>query len=221
MATLSGFAQFKHGAAGNDFAAMTQKRGNELLQVQQLRPVVDQGHHVHAEGVLHLRHLVEIIQHDLRDFATLQLDHGAHTGFIRLIAQIGNAFEFLVSHQFADLDEQVGFVYLVRQLINDDGLAATFFQIFKVGSCTHDASAATGSVAFPNAIQSVNDPGSREIRGLHDCNEFFDVYRRIFENLEAGIDDVGKIVRRYIGGHTNSNTGRPIHQQIRKSRRKN
>ena len=34
MAALAGFTQFEHGATRDDFAAMAQKSGDELFQVQ-------------------------------------------------------------------------------------------------------------------------------------------------------------------------------------------
>ena len=82
MAALARFAQFEYGAACNDFTAMRQKAFQHLLQVQQLRLAIHQCHHVHAESVLQLGLLVEIIEHHFRHFAALQFDHYAHAGFI-------------------------------------------------------------------------------------------------------------------------------------------
>src|SRR4030065_37763 len=49
------------GAAGDNFAAVAQEGVEHLPQVKQPRLAFDQRHHVHAEGVLHLRLLVQIV----------------------------------------------------------------------------------------------------------------------------------------------------------------
>ena len=77
-----------------------------LLEVQQLRPAVDQRDHVHAEGVLQLRLLVQVVQHDFRHFAALELDHDAHAGLVGLVADVADAFQLLVAHQLGDALEQ-------------------------------------------------------------------------------------------------------------------
>ena len=41
--------------------------------------------HIDAEDALHGRLFVEVIEHDLANFARLQLDNNAHTVFVRLI----------------------------------------------------------------------------------------------------------------------------------------
>ena len=74
-----------------------EERLEQLLQVQQARLAVDQRHHVHAEGVLQLRHLVQVVQHHLGDLAALELDHHAHAGLVGLVAQVGDALEALLA----------------------------------------------------------------------------------------------------------------------------
>src|SRR3546814_5863343 len=49
----------------------------DLLEVQQLRAAVDQRHHVDAEHRLHLRLLVEVVEHHLGRVAALD-QGGAH-----------------------------------------------------------------------------------------------------------------------------------------------
>ncbi|CAG0966414.1 partial DNA gyrase subunit A, partial [Anaerolineae bacterium] len=72
---------------------------DELLEVQEPRLSVDQRDHVHAEAVLQLRQLVEIVEDDLRDLAALELDDDAHAGLVRLVLQVGDAFDLLVVDQ--------------------------------------------------------------------------------------------------------------------------
>jgi hypothetical protein len=68
----------------------------------QARLAVDQRHHVHAEGVLQLGLLVQVVEHHLGHFAALELDHQAHAGLVGLVADVGDAFDLLVAHQLGD-----------------------------------------------------------------------------------------------------------------------
>ena len=95
-------AQLEPRAAHDDFAAVLQEVLEELLEVEQPRLAVDQRHHVHAEAVLQLRQLVQVVEDDLGDFAALELDDDAHAGLVGLVAQVGDAFELLVADQLAD-----------------------------------------------------------------------------------------------------------------------
>ena len=90
-----------------------------------------------------------------------------------------------------------------------------------MGTCAHDAATTTGTVTFANAIESIDDAGSGKIRRFDNRDQIFDVGGRIVQHFEAGIDDVGKIVRRNIGRHADGDTGRAIDEQIRKPRWQN
>ena len=78
MATIARLAQFEHGAARDHFAAVLQKDTDQILEIAQTRLAVDQRHHVHAEGVLQLRLLVQVVEYHLGHFAALEFDHQAH-----------------------------------------------------------------------------------------------------------------------------------------------
>ena len=78
------------------------KNSRNCLRLRSARLAVDQRHHVHAEAVLQLRQLEEVVEDDLGDFAALQLDHHAHARLVGLVAQVGDAFELLLAHQLAD-----------------------------------------------------------------------------------------------------------------------
>ncbi len=93
MAAFACLAQLEARATHDHFAAMNEEVLEELLQVEDARLAVDQRHHVHAEAVLQLRELEQVVEDDLRNFAALQLDHDAHAGLVRFVAQVGNALE--------------------------------------------------------------------------------------------------------------------------------
>ena len=105
---------------------MLQKILQHLLEIQESRLVIYQRHHIHTKVILQLRALVEVIQHDLRHFTALKLNHYTHTGFIGLIPQIRNAFNLFLIHQLGNAFKQVFLIYLIWQLVDDDGLARAF-----------------------------------------------------------------------------------------------
>ncbi|MNH68958.1 hypothetical protein D3C73_210500 [compost metagenome] len=55
MGAIASFTQFKDGTTGDHFTAVTNKRLQNVFQVQQLRLALVQCHHVDAEGDLQLR----------------------------------------------------------------------------------------------------------------------------------------------------------------------
>ena len=102
VAALARLAQLEARAAHDDFAPVREEVLEELLEVEQARLAVDQRDHVHAEAVLQLRQLVQVVEDDLGNFAALQLDDDAHAGLVGLVAQVGDALELLLADQLAD-----------------------------------------------------------------------------------------------------------------------
>ena len=219
MTAFARLAQFEARTAHDHFAPVDEEVFEELLQVQDARLAVHQRHHVHAEAVLQLRQLVQVVEDDLRDFAALQLDHDAHAGLVRLVAQVGNAFEPFFADEFADPDEQIRLVHLVGNFVDDDGLAAALVDVLDVRArANHDATAA-GAIAFAHAFQAVDDSGRREIGRRNDLHQFVDGDFGIAEQCEAARDGFHQVVRRDVGGHAHRDAGGPVDEQIGKSRR--
>ena len=221
MSTIARFAQFEHRAASHDFAAVFEEVQNHFTQIEQFRLAIDQRDHVHAEGVLQLRVFVQIVQNDFGDFAAFEFDHHAHTGFIRFVADVGNAFEPLVVHHLGDGFEQLAFVDLIRQLVDDDRLTVAFFHIFKMRTRTHDHAATAGAVALTHAADAINNTGSWEIRCRDDLDQLVYGGFGIFQQMQTAFDDFAQVVWRDVGRHTDGNTGGAIDQQIRDACRQN
>ena len=70
-----------------------------LEQAQFARLAVDDREIDDAEADLQLRVLVEVVENDLGLLAALQLEDDAHTVAIALVADFGNAFDFLLVDQ--------------------------------------------------------------------------------------------------------------------------
>ena len=100
-------------------------------QAERARHVVDERHHVHAEGVLERRVLVEVVEHDLGNGVALQLDDQPDAGLVGLVPKIGDLLDALVVDLLRDLLDQpaavvaaVALGHLVGHLGDDDRLLA-------------------------------------------------------------------------------------------------
>ena len=101
---------------------------------------------------------------------SLEFDHHPHTRFIGFVPYVGNAFKTLVIDKFGDLLKQNPLIDLIGQFIDDDRLPLSFINILKMGPCTHDNPAATGSIAFSNPREPINNTCSREIGRWHELH---------------------------------------------------
>ena len=78
MAAFPRLRQIEARAPDDDFTPVLQKEFDELLEIQQPRLTVDERNHVHAEAVLQLRQLEQVVRDDVGHFPALQLDYDAH-----------------------------------------------------------------------------------------------------------------------------------------------
>ena len=83
-----GFAQLELGPAPHDFAAELDELIDDLNELQHARPAAADRQHDDAERRLQLGVLVQVVEHDFRHFAALQLHDDAHAVPVRLVAQI-------------------------------------------------------------------------------------------------------------------------------------
>ncbi len=87
-----------------------------------LRLAVEHGQEDHGEALLHLRVLVELVEHDLRLRAALELDDDAHAVAIALVAHVADFVDDLFGDQLGDALDELGLVDLVGNLGDDDRL---------------------------------------------------------------------------------------------------
>ncbi len=63
MRPVARFAQFENRTTGHHFTAVAYKRGDDVLQVHDLRLTMVQSYHVDAEGDLQLGLGIEVVKH--------------------------------------------------------------------------------------------------------------------------------------------------------------
>jgi hypothetical protein len=163
VSALASLGEIVNRAPCDNLAPVADERLQHFLQREQLRLAVLQGDHVDAEHRLHRRLRVEVVQDDVRRLTALELDDDAHAVLVGLIAQLGNAFDFLCAHQIRDALQQARLVHLVRQLGDDDRLPIPA-QILERGAGANRQPAAAGAIGRCDFLRAVDDAGRREIR---------------------------------------------------------
>ena len=115
-----GAGEIELGAPDDDLLAVVDEVLQQLLEVEDLRLVVEHPEQNDAEGGLHLGELVEVVEHHLGDGVALELDDHPDAIAVGLVAEIGDALEALGLDQVGDLLDQPRLVDLVGQLVDDD-----------------------------------------------------------------------------------------------------
>ena len=208
-------AQLELGTTGNYFALVLDVVPDHVAQAEGLRHTFDQRDHVHAERGLELGLLEQVVENDVRDRATLQLDYDAHAGPVGLVPQVGDAFQFLVANQTGDLDDETGVATLlhrVRQFGDDQGVLAAL-ERFGVDLAAHPDTAASGGVGLPN-VARVHDSATGEVRALDVFHQAFKADFTIVDVGGHGAGDFAQVVWRNVGCHADRDTGGTVDQQV-------
>ena len=132
--------------------------------------------HVEAERRLQRRVLEELVEHDLRRRALLQLDDDAHALAVRLVVHARDAGDALLGVRFGDRLDDAALVDLVRDLGDDDLVLAALLD--DLGLAANRDRAAAGLVGFANRLVAQDRAAGREIRALDDVAEIVVARRR-------------------------------------------
>ena len=219
MGPLLGFPQIEARASHHHGLSMVDEVGEHLLQVEDLRLVVDDGQQDDAEGGLHLRHLVELVENDLWHLAPLHLENDADSVPARFVPQVADSFEALVPHQTGDVLQQLRLVDLVGNLADDDRLPVGSGVGFDRCPRPHLNAASSRVVGIVDSIQTMDETAGREVGAGDDLHQFLDGHLGTVDQQDEAVDDLSKVVRRNIGCHPDRDSGRPVDQEIRESGR--
>ena len=170
MGAVARMVELELGAPRDDLGAEADERLEQLLEVHQLRPAAVQRQRIDAERGLQRREAVELVQHDVGHGVALQLDHHAHAVAIALVAHFGDALDPLVAHHLGDALVQARLVLLVRNLGDDDRLAAAA-SLLDPRLGPHDHRAAAEFVGGANAVAAEDGGAGREVRPRHVFHE--------------------------------------------------
>ncbi len=102
------------GAPRDHLLAELEEGAQHLHEVELRRPAAGERHEVDAEADLQRRVAEQLVEHDVGVGIALELDHHASAVAIALVAQVGDALEPALAHQFADALEHARLVDLDR-----------------------------------------------------------------------------------------------------------
>ncbi len=210
---ILGLAQLVPGAPNDDLFAEIQERPHGLDHGQNLGPVVHQGQIDHAEGRLHGRVRIQLVQDDLGKGLFFELDHDAHAFAVALVPQIADSLDHPAAHQGGDLFDQRGFVHLVRDFGDDDAAAPVVHHLdIRLGPHHHPA--ATRGHIIENPPAAVDDAAGREIRTLHIFQDLVGLHVRLVQQGEKSGADLTQVVGGDLGRHAYGNAVGPVDQQV-------
>ncbi len=219
MFPLTRLAQQERRAPTHHVQPMIDEVANRFMQRQLARLTIHDRQENHGEAFLHLRVLVQLVQHNLRLGASLQLDHDPHAIAIALVTHIRNLVNDLFVHQLRDALDQRVLVDLVRNLGNDNCFASTR-NLLGRRTRPHQEASPPRAIGLRNIRAPIQEAARRKIRTLHMLQHFFQTSQRIVDQRDRRIDHFRQIMRRNIRRHSNRNPIRPIHNQVWNTRRK-
>ena len=218
MPAPAGAAEQEHRTPHHDFAAVPEEGVQHVAQVHRARLPLHERHAVDAEDLLQLGVGVEVVQHHVAVLAAPQLDDDAQAVFVRFVADLRDALDAPLLHEFRDALDHLRLVDLVGDFLDDDGfLAAAGVLHPRLGA--HEDAPAPGAVRLHDASAAIDDRAGGEIRPLDVFHQAIDGNARIVEQREAAVDHFDEVVRRDVRGHAHGDAGGAVDEQIRHPRR--
>ena len=218
MGAVAGLVEQEFRAPRHHLFAERDEQRQQVLQVHRLRPAGIERHHVGREIRLQRRETVELVQHHVGHGVALQFDDDAKTVAVGFVAQVGDALDLLLAHQFGDALDHGGLVHLEGNFGDDDRFAILADGVDRDLAAHHDRAAAE-MIGRADALASEDDAAGREIRSRHDVDEIVDRQRGIVDQRHAGVDDFAEIVRRDVGRHADGDAAGAVDQKVREFRR--
>ncbi len=188
-------------AASDDGEAVVEVDLQQLLETQGERLAVHQGDVVDAEGLLHGRQLVELLQDRLGHEAVLDLDDQAQTVLaVGEVLDVRDALELLRADQVLDLRDDLLGTDPEGQLGDDETLAAGRHRLH--GHRRADLERAPSRrVRVPDAGQADDPAAGGQVGARHVLHQRVQVGVRIPDQVPGRRDHLAQVVRRHVGGH--------------------
>ena len=181
-----------------------------LQEIHYFWLIANQCQHNNAKCILQLCMLIKLIQNHIRIHITTQFDADPHPFTARLVAQICDSIDFLISYKLCNLLNQSCFIYHKWKFRYNNPVFSILHRL-NIGNCTHTNLSTTCSVCFFNPSSSKNRRTCRKIRTFYNIQNLFHsrfalFFNDIVYNLDNSIHNLSQIMRRDIGSHTYCNT---------------
>ena len=217
VGAVLGLTEAEAGAAGDHVAAVLDEAFEQLADVHLLRATLVEGEQDDAERVFEVRVLVELVDDDLRVLVALELDDHARV-FVGLVAEVGDLIQHLVGAQLGDVLHQGRAIDVVGQLREDDLLLAVL-HLLRVGDAADADDATAGTQVLLDAILTIDDAASREVRTDDNLLQVFDGGARLVDDETGRLDELVQVMGRDVSRHADRDAGRTVHQQVRQGAR--
>ena len=215
MMTFSRFFEIELRAANDNFFLMFDIVAENFFQPHDFRFAVRQSQHNDAVTDLKLRLLKERVKYDLCGSVFFDFDNYTHTVSVALFFYVRNAFQFLFMNLRNDIFYQVGFVYLIRQLRNNNTTTGAVVVLFYLGLRADNNTASARAISEFYATHSHQNAPGGKIRSRKILHQVFQSDIGVMKLSKRCVDDFAEIVRRNIGSHADGDTVRTVYQNIR------
>ena len=214
VVALLGLLQLVARAPGDDVDLVVDVVADHLGEVQRPGDAVDEREHDHAEAVLQLRVLVELVQDDLRVGAALELDDQAHAlAPARMVLHVRDVLQPSGAHEVGDLLGEPGLVHLVGQLGHHDPLAAVGGLLDRRDGPDLDR-APPGLVRFLDAVAAHDDRAGREVRTLDELHQVLRLGLGMLDEVHDRVDHLAEVVGRDVRRHPDGDPPRTVDEQV-------
>ena len=210
-------AQLETRAAQDDLAAMVNVGGDELLEVQRLGLAVVNGKGVDAEGNLELGVLKEVVDDDLGQGVTFQLDDEAAV-LVGLVAHRGDVRDDLLVHEVGDARFERRAVH-VEGDFRDDELLAVALELLAADFAAQLDGAAPGLEIILDALDAADEAAGREVGAFDESHQARNADGRVFNLRADAVNDLAEVVGRHVRGHADRDARAAVDKEVRKRRR--
>ena len=217
MAAFTGLAQFRGRAPGHDLFPEIEEGSQERAQGQLLGPPAIQGQHVAAKRRLHRGEAIKLVEHHFGRCIPLELNDNAHAHAVRFVGNAGNALDLLVAHHFCDPLDHRGFVHLIGDLIEHNGVAILANFLDACLGTDHDT-AAPFKIRFARARAAKDHAPGGKIRGRDVVHQLCAIEIRVLDQGQGGIDHFAQVMGRNIRRHADGDAARSVDEHVGKAR---
>src|SRR5215471_15200002 len=219
MGTLLRLFQVELRAPDDDGFAVIDEVAQQLRQRKDARLVLDDREQDDAEGGLHRRQGVELVEDDLSVLASAKLDHHANALAARFVSQIRDTVDLLFVDELGNPLDQLGLVDLVGDFGDDDGFPLAARRLLDDRTCTHLHATAARFVGVPNSVGAVNEARGGEVGAWKPLHQLAERGVGVSHQLDRRVDDLPEVVGRNVRRHSHGDAGRTIDEQVRELRR--
>ena len=176
------------GAAAHDLDAEVDVDAQQLLEAQRARLAVDERDVVDAEGVLHRRQLVQLLEHGVGVEAVLDLDDQAQAVLaVGEVLDVGDALQLLGLHEGLDLLDDLLGADEVGQLGDDDALPARG-ELLDAGRGPGAEAAAAGEVGVADAVEPDDPAAAGQVGAGHEPHQVVERAVGVGDEVPGGAD---------------------------------